>query len=257
MPVKVCGREIGRYFEDGLARYCWLGGLVPRDLSEVEGEQALGVFRTIEEGLEEVGLDFRDVIRTWFYNDRILEWYADFNRVRTAFFEESGISLMPASTGIGAPNLAGAALAAKVFAIRPKNDRVKIRAAESPLQQSAFNYGSAFSRAISVETPFSRSLYISGTASIAAGGKTLYPGDPARQIAKTMEVVGAILSAAGMGFRDTTRAIAYLKNPADLPHWRQYCRDEGLGDLPCLEVCATVCRDDLLFEIELDASLAT
>jgi enamine deaminase RidA (YjgF/YER057c/UK114 family) len=253
-PVVAEGGVVGRSLEDASADYCFLGGLYPRDLTASPEAQTEEVFGRIEGALARVGMDFRHVVRTWFYNDRILDWYDGFNRVRTAFFRAHGISLMPASTGIGAPNMAGAALVAKVIAIRPKTSALRIRKAVSPLQNDAFDYGSAFSRGISVEGPHARSLYISGTASIGADGATLHAGNPSLQIAQTMEVVGAMLGAAGMDFGDTTRAVAYFRHPEHLAVWRAFCRGKSLQQLPVIEVGSTICRDDLLFEIELDAA---
>ena len=257
VPVVDGGRVVGLAFEDSFAIYCLLGGLYPSDPTASPAVQTEEIFEMIERALAGSGMDFRHVVRTWFYNDHILEWYADFNRVRTRFFQEHGITLMPASTGIGAPNIEGAALVAKVIAVLPKTDAIQIRKAESPLQCDAFAYGSAFSRAIEVAGPNARTLYISGTASIEPGGKTVHVGAPALQIAKTMEVVAAILGAAGMDYGDTTRAVAYFRNPADVALWREFCRAACLSQLPVIEASCTICRDDLLFEIELEAACST
>jgi len=104
-----------------------------------------------------------------------------------------------------------------------------------------------------VAGPRSRSLYISGTASIEPGGKTVHVGDTARQIEKTMEVVVAILAHSGMELTDTTRAIAYFRHSADISLWSDYCRSRQLSQLPVIVTQCDICRDDLLFEIELDA----
>lgn len=47
-------------------------------------------------------MDFSHVIRTWFYNNRLLDWYEEFNRARDTFFESRGVfdRLVPASTGL-------------------------------------------------------------------------------------------------------------------------------------------------------------
>jgi enamine deaminase RidA (YjgF/YER057c/UK114 family) len=257
VPICVNGRVMGQTFEDASAKYCLLGGLYPSDLTASPSAQAEEVFGMIERALAGAGMDFRQVVRTWFYNDDILAWYAGFNRVRTAFFKEHGVTLMPASTGIGAPNIVGAALVAKVIAVLPKTSALQVRKAESPLQCDAFDYGSAFSRAIEVAGPHVRKLYISGTASIEPGGKTVHVGNASLQIAKTMEVVEAILHKAGMGLGDTTRAIAYFRHPEHIALWRDFCRTKPLKEFPVIEVGCTICRDDLLFEIELDAARET
>jgi enamine deaminase RidA (YjgF/YER057c/UK114 family) len=254
VPIFDNGRLIGQTFEDSSAKYCLLGGIYPSDLKASPAAQAEEVFGMIERALASAGMDFRQVVRTWFYNDGILAWYAGFNRVRTAFFKDHGVTLMPASTGIGAPNIVGAALVAKVVAVLPKTAAVQVRKAESPLQCDAFDYGSAFSRAIEVAGPLARTLYISGTASIEPGGKTVHVGNAALQIAKTMEVVEAILHKAGMGLGDTTRAISYFRHPEHIALWRDFCRTKALNEFPVVEAACTICRDDLLFEIELDAA---
>ena len=254
LPVFHNGRLIGQVFEDPDAKYCLLGGIYPSDPSAPPGAQAEEVFRIIEASLAGAGMDFRHVVRTWFYNDRILDWYADFNRVRTTFFREHGITLLPASTGIGAPNPLGTALVAKVTAALPKSDKLVVRMGRSPLQCEASAYGSAFSRAIEVAGPHARTLYVSGTASIEHGGKTVHQGNTELQIRKTMEVVQAILDAAGMDPGDTTRAVAYFRRTEDIALWHEYCLSEALPALPLVTAGCTICRDDLLFEIELDAS---
>jgi hypothetical protein len=40
---------------------------------------------------------------------------------------------------------------------------------------------------------------------------------------------------------------------SDAPLLEEYCRAHGIPNLPVIHAHATVCRDDLLFEIELDA----
>ena len=67
-----------------------------------------------------------------------------------------------------------------------------------------------------------------------------------------MEVVEAILRSRGMRWSDVSRAVVYLKNPADAPRFTEWCAVHDLR-LPALVVQADVCRDELLFEIELDA----
>jgi len=255
IPLPIDGGIAGYRFETAGARYCILGGLTPSDARSPRERQTGEVFSTIEKALALAHMDFRHVARTWFYNDRILEWYPGFNAVRTGYFQRHGIRRMPASTGIGAPNPRGMALTAKAVAVLPSvGGDVRVRTVRSPLQCDAFAYGSAFSRAIEVEDPRSRTLSISGTASIEPGGKSVHQDDPAAQIELTMRVVGGILDEAGMRLEDTTRAVAYFRDPSDIPLWEDYCGRHDIPPLPLLAVGCHVCRDDLLFEIELDVS---
>ena len=75
--LELDGRTIGSVFEDGSARYCRLGGLLPKDASRSRSEQAAEIFEQMETLLQANGMEFSHVLRTWFYNDSILEWYDD------------------------------------------------------------------------------------------------------------------------------------------------------------------------------------
>jgi hypothetical protein len=68
-----------------------------------------------------------------------------------------------------------------------------------------------------------------------------------------MRVVGAILDSRGMGWEDSSRAVAYFRNMDHLPLLARYCEERGLPPLPVAVAHADICREELLFEIELDA----
>ena len=53
---------------------------------------------------------------------------------------------------------------------------------------------------------------------------------------------------------DATRAIVYLKEPAFLGPWREWRAVHGLAEGFAAETVCDVCRDEWLFEIELDAA---
>ena len=76
------GRRVGLCFEDDFARYALLGGIFPEDIRACKEAQTLSVFESIEAVLDGVGMDFSNIVRTWFYNDNILDWYEIFNRAR-------------------------------------------------------------------------------------------------------------------------------------------------------------------------------
>ena len=249
------GEALGSVIEDEHARYCLLGDVRPRNTEQSRSEQTAETFRRMEEALQQAGMSFLNVVRTWIYLDRILDWYDDFNVVRNGFFEEHDVyrNLVPASTGIGVANPQGAALVTDVMAIQPKDDKLRIQAVPSPLQCPALDYKSSFSRAIEIEMPQYRKLCVSGTASIEPGGKTVHVGDVDKQVQLTMEVIGAILESRRMDWKDTTRAIAYFKDIKDAPVYHRYCSENGIPPLPVALAHADVCRDELLFELELDA----
>lgn len=254
--IALGGRVVGSCWSDEDADYCLLAGLLPAELSADRSGQTHSSFEQIEAALREVGMDFSHVVRTWFYLDELLDWYDEFNVVRTAFFETRGVfdRLIPASTGIGAGNPTGAALTSGALAIRPRHDRVRIREVGSPLQNPATEYRSSFSRAVEIGFPNRRVLTISGTASIDPDGKTVHQDDVVKQIHLTLDVVEGILKSRGMVWRDTTRAVAYFNDIHDLPTFDAICTERGISALPLAPAHATVCRADLLFELELDAS---
>ena len=177
--IEMNGRVVGSVFDDGFARHCYLGDLRPQNGSASPERQAGETFKLMEAALRSGGMEFSNVVRTWFYLDKILSWYGAFNHVRDEFFRERKMfdGLVPASTGIGSANAARTAVISNAYAMRPHADNVNIMAVPSPLQCPALEYGSSFSRAVEVGMPDYRRLLISGTASIAPNGNTMHVGD--------------------------------------------------------------------------------
>jgi len=257
-PLSFEGRRAGTLFEDGYCQYCRLVGLLPTDPALGRPEQAATVFHQMETVLASAGMAFSDVLRTWFYNDHILTWYREFNGVRTRFFHEKKVfdGLVPASTGVAGCNAQGAALLSGLIAIKSENEEVKAFEVPSPLQSPALQYGSSFSRAVELELPDLRRLYISGTASIDEQGRTIYVGDCVGQVRQTMEVVQAILHSREMDWGDVTRSLVYFKRAPDAPLFEKYRQENGVPAFPAIVVENDICRDELLFEIEVDAVAA-
>jgi enamine deaminase RidA (YjgF/YER057c/UK114 family) len=249
------GRTIGSIFQDDTARYCYLGDLRSNQLSAERTEQAKQTFDMMEAGLKLAGMNFSNVVRTWLYLDRLLQWYDPFNRVRDEFFRCRGVfdALVPASTGISGANPSGAAMIAMLLAVEPLDDSMDICALPSPLQCPALKYGSSFSRAVALTLPGYTRVLVSGTASIEPGGKTVHQDDVPEQIDLTMRVVAAILEQRGMTWADVTRAIAYFKCSEYLQDYVKYCDENNIPDMPTIITENDICRDDLLFEIEVDA----
>ena len=254
-PVVVDGRMVGSVFEDEYMRYCYLADIKSCNTALTRPEQARKTFENIEQALDKAGMDFSNVVRTWLYINQILEWYDDFNTVRTGFFKKRNVfnNLVPASTGIGVCNPQNEAVIANVLAFQKKKDFVNIRPVPSPLQCPALDYKSSFSRAVKVDFPDHQRLYVSGTASIYPDGQTAFVGDIDKQIDLTMQVVLAILNDNDMNWSDVVRADAYFKDMNDIPAFRHYCQKKNLPPLPIAIAHADICRDDLLFEIEVDA----
>jgi len=112
---------VGYIYEDSTYRICRLKGIVPQYIEASRIEQTSATFEMLNDILQQNGFKFTDTIRTWIYLDRLLEWYDDFNVVRTDFFEKTGVfdAMVPASTGIGAANKFGAAIMMDLIAVQP------------------------------------------------------------------------------------------------------------------------------------------
>lgn len=246
-------RITGSYFQSREAGYCYLGGLYSgSDLSP--SQQTLSILNSAESILNQVGLSFENTIRTWFYLDDILNWYNDFNKARTSFFLQHNIfnKLVPASTGISGRNNKGSKLCFELTAIKPKSEDFSIEKVLSPLQCSAETYGSSFSRAIRYTDSEYTNLTISGTASINPEGKTVNEGDLWKQIELSFMVVKAILESQNFNFRDITRAYAYCTDKSFSNEFYKYIETNIPYKFAFICSENTICRNGLLFEIELD-----
>ncbi len=257
-PVETLGcgsRTLGRVWRDSTATHLVLDALGPIGASAGPAQQAGETLTEMAAGLAQAGMDLRHVARTWFFLDHLLGWYGDFNGVRNQFFARGGLSAngLPASTGVGGRNPAGAAVTAVAWAVRSHDSARLVWPVASPRQCPAPSYGSAFSRAVEIQSAGFRQLLVSGTASIAPEGHTAHAGDVRSQIRLSMEVAGAILESRGMSFTNVTRATAYFKVAGDAPAFADWQIQHEWPGLPVVCACCDICRDDLLFEIELDA----
>lgn len=253
--IRQAGKVVGRVFDDGCARHCFLGNLVALNPSVSKSAQSQEMFERMEQALLEARMDMTNVVRTWLFLDDILSWYEEFNGIRTGFFREKKLSngRLPASTGIGGRNPVGTAIVGGAWAVQATNDLVAVQAVPSPLQCSSLEYGSAFNRAVLIDMPAGQRLLVSGTASIEPNGRSAHAGDLRKQIGLTMEVAHAILASRGFNFSDVTRATAYFKNIQDAPAFDIWRQEQKMEPFPLVMTESTICRDELLFEIELDA----
>lgn len=253
-PIVLNGHPRGSVYEDDWMKCLFLADVWPESKKKTRIEQADQTFSKIAETLQFEGLSLAGVVRTRLYIDEILSSYPDFNRVQTEFFQTHRVfdGLMPASTGISWRNHKESALVASVFALLAKNP-LNVQRIPSPLQCPSFEYGSSFNRAIKISTPGYRQLLISETASIDINGQSMHLGDIKSQIDQTMKVVQAILQSRQMNWKNINRATAYFKHAADGWLFDAYCAEHRILDFPLLIVKADICRDELLFEIEVDA----
>ena len=128
-PIEIDGQIAGSVFEDDDIRCCVLGNLRPADLDASRPDQMESVLQRMELALMAADMRLTDIVRTWFFIDRILDWYGEFNAVRSRFFRDRNLfaGVLPASTGVGTANSAGAALIADVLAMQSKRGQLDFR----------------------------------------------------------------------------------------------------------------------------------
>lgn len=248
----------GRVLETPAYRRAYLSGVSGLDPDGEGNVSAQGerMFRRAKAQLEAEGFEATDIVRTWIYLARLLDWYGEFNAVRTRCYAEFGLmpedeNILPASTGIQCKRLDGEECFMDVLAIRRTDGtRTGITQMKNTRQNEAYEYGSSFCRGMAVTDGKEATLFISGTASINPEGATVYHGDHQAQILETFLDVNALLSTEGAHIRDIVQATAYCKDEED---YRMLCRMVDFldrEDLPLICVYADVCRDELLYEMD-------
>ncbi|HBI48094.1 MAG TPA: hypothetical protein DDX93_05185 [Smithella sp.] len=198
------------------------------------------------------------IARTWLFMRDILNDYEELNNAREQFFAKwhtAANHFLPASTGIH-NRIAGNEILAFEFCAFSGNN-VVIKPIPSPLQNEPTAYGKLFSRAVIVEFPKSKLLFISGTASIDKTGTSVYSGDFKSQMEFTLEIISAILKQENCDFSNVAQAIIYLKRREDMNQCLRIIDQAGFPrDRSLFQVGVDVCRDNLLCEIEATAVIA-
>ena len=213
-------------------------------------DEASSMFRVARALLEKEGMDFRSVMRTWIYLRDMERDYADLNRARREFFRESGMTVLPASTGInGSPFPAEHNFLLGFHAIQGP-EPVPCTVMTTPSLNEAPEYGSDFSRGLRVVDSSKTTLYISGTASVDEKGYTVHVEDFTAQVSRMLLNVSLLLERQGASFSDMVSAITYVKRASDAQAYRNILKERGINGFPHVIVEAGVCRSDLLCEIE-------
>lgn len=193
------------------------------------------------------------VVRTWWFVQNIDADYLGLVDARRDFFESHGLRADThyiASTGIaGAHPEVAAKVSLDSYAIGGLHpDQLEFLGAPDHLCPTN-HYGVTFERATAVSYADRRHVFISGTASIDAGGRILHPGDVLGQLDRTLENIEALLEKAGANLGDLAAILVYLRDPAD-GAVIEAALLEKLGAVPFILVNAPVCRPGWLIEIE-------
>lgn len=238
--------------EHGAYRHLWLGGAnVPGTGSHLATYQMLDSYAR---ALGKEGLSLADnCLRTWFFVRDVDVNYKGVVEGRNDLFDEHGLTVdthFIASTGIGGvPARPDVAVLFDAYAVGGvKSEQIKYLHALDHLNPT-HEYGVAFERGTAVDYGDRRHVFISGTASIDNRGQVVHPGDIAKQTARMLENVEALLADAECGWEDVTHCIVYLRDTADYNVVSEILA-ERLPEMPRVITLAPVCRPGWLVEVE-------
>jgi hypothetical protein len=246
--------------ENPEGRFLFAGGF-QSDINVSIEQQSVEVFRRIEELLKHEHFPIHSIIRQWNYIEQIScfsngnQHYQSFNNARSDFYAQTlWPKGYPAATGIGT-NLGGVLvdLDAAVFT----SPDTFVTAVDNPLQIAAHAYSEKvleanrtkketpkFERAKSITSGNRRLVYISGTAAI-RGEESLKEAGLERQLHITMENIAQLTGKAQpVMFR------VYLKNKEAYATAQRLMNAYHQHTIPISYMCADICRDELLIEIE-------
>jgi enamine deaminase RidA (YjgF/YER057c/UK114 family) len=139
--------------------------------------------------------------------------------------------------------------------VAPQVARRRISALD--VLNEAPDYASGFSRGLSMTVePGQRILWLSGTASINAAGRTVHPGDLRAQTWRTYRNLTRLLETEGATWSDIVRTSCYLRDiERDYDEFNKvrnlFFRCMAVDPLPASTgIQVRLCRSDLLIEIE-------
>ncbi len=262
--------------DNGICRELISGGILPPSLSATHSVQSNAVFAQIEELLIRENFPVNSIVRQWNYIENISlierdhQNYQAFNDSRSQFYANADWSLgYPAATGIGTQS---GGVMVEVIAI--KGNELINKALDNPLQIAAHKYSQGvligavdpcfkqrttpkFERARIVGYPDRQVIYISGTAAI-RGETSLISDDIMEQTQITMQNIDYLISPENLPFEGALRVYKmlriYVKNPLQMEEVRTWMK-ANYPDIIKIYICADICREELLLEIEGIAEL--
>ncbi|MGB6367001.1 MAG: RidA family protein [Thermoanaerobaculia bacterium] len=129
---------------------------------------------------------------------------------------------------------------------------------EPAVLNEAYDYATPvpFSRGTRVELPGFSLILISGTASVDEAGDSIHVGDIEAQSWRTFKNIEGLLATEGADWHDVVRTTCYLRDMSrDYEPFNEvrmaFYKEKGLDFFPASTgIQATLCREDLLIEIE-------
>lgn len=238
-------------------------GIIPQDITLSTFRQAVDIFATISDILEQTGFAISDIYRQWNYIEGITDEelgsqnYQEFNDARSTFYNrEEWKNGYPAATGIGTGR---GGVMIELYAAKGKcNTNLPI---DNPLQISAHSYSQnvlAGDEEYKTTPKFERArisgdtIYISGTAAI-RGEQSLNCNDTLSQAVATMEIMNFLVSPKNIMAECTDTKYdllrIYVKRHEDIASIKQYMQQHYPAPQKQYLV-SDICRPELLIEIE-------
>jgi enamine deaminase RidA (YjgF/YER057c/UK114 family) len=263
--------------DNGISRELITGGILPPDISDTPTVQSNAVFAKLEAILLLEKFPLNSIVRQWNYIENIslftgnFQNYQAFNDSRSHFYAKTNWPAgFPAATGIGTQS---GGIMVEVIAFIGEEGLIN-RALDNPLQTAAHKYSQGvllgafdpctqkrttpkFERGRIVGLASQPAIYISGTAAI-RGETSLITDDVTEQTRITMENIDHLIAPVNTQLSPTTCEYKllriYVKNPSQMEVVRTYMK-ANYPDIKKIYVCADICRDELLVEIEGIASV--
>lgn len=240
-------------------------------------EMSRATFEVLDTILKRESMEYSDIVRQWNYIGKITlevenrQNYQVFNDVRSVYYSDVEWSRgYPAATGIG---MVSSGVLIELNAIQ-SSEVIDLVTISNPRQIDAHKYSGGvlvgdaieavksrtspkFERAKGVVSNSGGVVYISGTASI-IGEETVGLGDVVEQTAITMRNIELLIEEASQpelstynayGSGELSKLRVYVKYSSDDAKVREYMT-QNWDHIPFVIVCADVCRDNLLVEIE-------
>ena len=242
--------------QKGALRHLWTTQLCSTNTAAPSpaSEQTREVFNRLIGTLQEQGGTLAEnCLRTWIYVKDVDVFYQDMVAARTALFTQHGLTRDThslASTGIEGTcsHRYDVVLmdAYSVLGLVP--GQVSYLNAYDRLCHTR-DYNVTFERGTRIAYADRAHLLISGTASIDAAGQVMHRGDVARQLARALGNVDALLRAGGGGIEAISHFIVYLRDPSDYDVVEE-CFAGSFPNVPRLILRGPVCRPEWLVEVE-------
>ena len=263
---------------NGVCRELITAGILPPDISAPHSVQSNAVFDRIEEIMIHENFPINSIVRQWNYIENISRFdgenqnYQDFNNSRSHFYAKTDWNKgYPAATGIGTQY---GGIMVEIVAMQ--GEGLINKALDNALQIAAHRYSQdvllgatdpgfkqrttpKFERARVVGLPDMQTIYISGTAAI-RGETSLIVDDIIEHTKVTMENIDFLISNENYPVEHVSRTYKilriYVKKPSQMEDVRNYMK-ANYPDVKKIYICADICRDELLLEIEGIAELET